>query len=44
MEELLMELFNGEWEMEVIDDWVPVDVEPSMTWWDRFWLTGNTSL
>ena len=44
MEELLMELFNGEWELEVMEDWVPM-VEPApMSWFERFWLTGNTGL
>ena len=43
MEELLMELLEGECTMEIISDWQPM-VEDDMGWWDRFWQTGQTAL
>lgn len=44
MEELLLELFNGEWEMEIINEWVPLVQPEPMTFWERFWQTGQTGL
>ena len=43
MEELLLELFEGEFEMEIVSDWQPLQQE-DIGWWDRFWLTGKTHL
>jgi len=43
MEELLWELLEGDWDMEIIEGWQPVQ-QDDMSWWRRFWLTGNTGL
>jgi hypothetical protein len=43
MEELLMELLGGEFEMQIMDDWQPLQQE-DIGWWDRYWLTGKTHL
>jgi hypothetical protein len=36
MEELLMELFE--------DSLIQVEVVEELSWWDRYWWTGETSL
>ena len=44
MEELLLELLEGEFiDMEVIGDWQPLQQE-ELTFWERYWWTGKTGL
>jgi hypothetical protein len=44
MEELLLDLLEGEFiELEVMDNWQPLQQE-ELTFWERFWYTGRTGL